>query len=201
MKSIPVSTIALVALASVVTLVASVFIAVNYYVIKPKDLAKAITDDPEVFAEAVLSINDTMRKVSQKKRAELETQRLEKSLKIPLKIATKGRVTFGDEKAPITIAEFSDFQCPYCAQASKRMKKVVEKYKGKVNMVYKHFPLGFHPFANPAAVHFEAIAMEDHGKARKFHDLIFDNFEKYARLKDKKAIENLLKEACEICGS
>ena len=201
MKSIPISTVVLVVVASLVTLVASVFISVNYYVIQPKDLAKAITKDPETFAEAVFTINDAMRKVSQKKRAEAESQQLEKSFENPVKLSTDGRVTFGKEKAPVTIVEFADFQCYYCSQASKGMKKLVEKYKGKVNVVYKHFPLGFHPFAKPAAVHFEAIAMEDHEKAKKFHDLIFDNFQKYAKLKAGKEIDKKLKELVKAVGA
>ena len=206
MKSIPVSTIVLVVVASLVTLIASVFISVNYYIIKPKDLAKAIKSNPETFAEAVFSINDAMRKVSQKKRAESEAKKLETSFEKPVKLSTKGRVTFGEAKAPVTIVEFADFQCYYCSQASKSMKKLVEKYNGKVNLVYKHFPLGFHPFANPAAAHFEAIAMEDHEKAKKFHDLIFDNFEKYAKLNaktedSKKEMDKRLKELVKAVGA
>lgn len=195
MKSIPASTVVLVVTASLVTLIASVFISVNYYVIKPNDLAKAIKNNPETFAEALFSINDDMRKVAQKKRQEMENKKLEEQCKNPAKISSKGRVTVGDKDAPVVIAEFFDFQCPYCAQASDSMKSLVKKHKGKVKLVYKHFPLDFHPFANPAAVHFEAIAMEDHEKAQKFHDLIFKDFnEKYGKLRDKKEIEKSLKE-------
>lgn len=201
MKSIPASTVILIVIASLVTLVASVFIAVNYYVIQPKDLAKAIKQDPETFAEALFSINDDMRKVAQKKRKEIENKKLEEQFTNPLKISTKGRVTVGDVKAPVTIVEYFDFQCGYCARASKTMKALVEKNKGKVKLVYKHFPLGFHPFAKPAAVHFEAIAMEDHKKAKKFHDQIFDNFEKYARLKDQKKMDKVLNDLAKSVGA
>ena len=202
MKSLPTSTIILVVIASLVTLVASVFISVNYYVIQPKDLAKAIKDNPETFAEALFSINDDMRKIAKKKRLELEDKKLEEQCKNPAKISSKGRVTIGDKNASVVVAEFFDFQCPYCAQASSSMKALVKKYKGKVKLVYKHFPLDFHPFANPAAVYFEAIAMEDHKKAQKFHDLIFDDFEKkYGKLRDKKEIEKNLKELVKAVGA
>ena len=201
MKSIPTSIIVLVAVASLVTLIASVFISVNYYVIQPKDLAKAIKDNPEAFAEAFFSINDDMRKFAQKKQKEMASQKLKEQFDNPIKIPTEGRVTFGDSKAPVTIVEYFDFQCGYCSLASPKMKSLVKKYEGKVNLVYKHFPLNFHPFAEPAAVHFEAIAMEDHAKAQKFHDLIFDNFDKYAKLKDKKAIENSLNDLVKTVGA
>ena len=207
MKSIPSSTILLVAGASLATLIAAVFISVNYYMIQPKDLAKAIQDDPEAFAEAFFSIGDDMRKYARKKQKEDLEKKFEEQVDNPLKIATEGRVTLGDPKAPVAVVEYFDFQCPFCSTASERMKKLVKDYEGKVKVVYKHFPLGFHDFAEPSAVYFEAIAMEDHSKARKFHDLIFDekNFNsKYKRLsarspegkkKMDKALEDLVKES------
>ena len=72
------------------------------------------------------------------------------------------------------------------------MKGLREKYKGKVNVVYKHLPLSFHPFAQPAAEYFEAIAILNHKKAIKFHDIIFDNFSDYAKLADEKEIKKKL---------
>ena len=201
MKSIPLSTIVLVAVASLVTLVASVFIAVNYYVIQPKDLAKTITNNPEAFAEAFFAINDDMRKYAQKKQQELASKKLEKQFENPIKISTEGRVTKGDSKAPVTVVEYFDFQCGYCALASNKMKNLIKKYEGKVNLVYKHFPLSFHPFAQPAAVYFEAIAMESHDKAKKFHDLIFDNFDKYSKLKDLERIQKALDDLAKAVGA
>lgn len=171
--------------ASLATFFLSVIFSINMVSINSKDLAQVIKNDPETFVEATRDAVENFQKQSAKKA-------LEKRMKNPEKLATKGRVTFGDPKAAITIVEYSDFQCPYCARASKHVKGLVKKYKGKVSVVYKHFPLSFHPFAQPAAEYFEAIALIDHEQAKKFHDAIFDNFEDYASLKEEAKIHKSL---------
>jgi protein-disulfide isomerase len=55
---------------------------------------------------------------------------------------------FGNPDAPISLIEYSDFECPYCKQFHLTAKKIIAAYGGKVNWVYRHFPLGFH---NPGA--------------------------------------------------
>ncbi len=55
------------------------------------------------------------------------------------------------------------------------MQEVKKVYGDKVRVVFKHLPLDFHPLAMPAARYFEAIAQQDHAKAEKFHDLVFEN--------------------------
>lgn len=57
----------------------------------------------------------------------------------------------GNADAPITIIEYSDFQCPYCAKAEATIKKLIKTYPGKIKLVYKNFPLGFHGEAFIAA--------------------------------------------------
>ncbi len=171
--------------ASVVTFLLSVIFSINMVSIKPKNLADVIKKDPATFMDAVQTAARNFQKISAE-------QKLEAQFKNPHTIKTKGRVTFGNGKAPITVVEFSDFQCPYCAKASTRMKDLIKKHDGKVNVVYKHFPLSFHPFAKPAAEYFEAIALINHKKARDFHDFIFDNFSNYGKVKDSKEITKKL---------
>ncbi len=171
--------------ASIVTLILSVFLSINMVLLKPENLAEVIKKDPAVTVEA---LQEAMKKYAETKKK----QELEKRLAEPEDLETEGRVAFGPKDAPVTIVEFSDFQCPYCARASKRMKTAIKKYEGKVRVVYKHFPLSFHPFAKPAAEYFEAIAMIDHEKAKKFHDGIFDDFESYARVKGEAEIKKKL---------
>lgn len=77
------------------------------------------------------------------------------------------------KKALVTIVEFSDFQCPFCARANGTVKQVLEKYGDDVRLVFKHQPLPFHSLADEAAL--AAIAAHKQGKFWQLHDLIFEN--------------------------
>ena len=85
------------------------------------------------------------------------------------------RVIVGAKNAPITIVEYSDFECPYCSRGFATVKQLLSEYKGQIRFVFKHLPLDFHPLAKPAALYYEAIALQSHEKAIKFHDKIFEN--------------------------
>ncbi|MBF0165789.1 MAG: DsbA family protein [Magnetococcales bacterium] len=79
----------------------------------------------------------------------------------------------GDAKAPVTIIEFSDFECPYCRRAQATLKKVQEAYGDKVRMVFRHYPLPFHAKAPKASEAAQCAA--DQGKFWPMHDLLFDD--------------------------
>jgi protein-disulfide isomerase len=82
----------------------------------------------------------------------------------------------GDENAPITIVEFSDYECPFCKRANDdAITKVREKYveSGDVRIVYRDFPLSFHPNAVTAAIAAECAGDQD--KYYEMHDAIFDS--------------------------
>jgi len=64
---------------------------------------------------------------------------------------------YGDPDAPITIIEYSDFECPFCARYHPTVKQVVSE-NPDVKWVYRHFPLGNHPNARPAALASECVA-------------------------------------------
>ena len=82
---------------------------------------------------------------------------------------------FGSKDAPVTIIEFSDFQCPYCSRAAGIIESLEEKYisTGKVKVVFRDFPLSFHPNAEVAAE--AAECANEQGKFREMHDKIFEN--------------------------
>jgi len=77
----------------------------------------------------------------------------------------------GPADAPITIVEFSDYQCPYCSRAESVVKQVLDKYKGKVKFVYRDFPLSFHPFAAKASE--ASQCANDQGKFWEYHDALY----------------------------
>ncbi len=67
----------------------------------------------------------------------------------------------GPGNAPVTIVEFADFQCPFCARAFQKVETLVKTtYKGRVRLVYKNFPLSSHPWANQAAIDGECVRMQ-----------------------------------------
>ncbi|MBI3566535.1 MAG: thioredoxin domain-containing protein [Elusimicrobia bacterium] len=113
----------------------------------------------------------------QKEEEEKEKAELEAAYKNPFKpvIDEKTRVR-GDKNAPITLVEYSDFQCPYCGRGFQVVEAVRQKYGAKVRFVYKHLPLvAIHPFALPAAKWQEAVALQSPDKAWVFHDKMFEN--------------------------
>jgi protein-disulfide isomerase len=80
----------------------------------------------------------------------------------------------GPADAPVTIVEFSDFQCPFCAQAATIVKQVTDAYPNDVRFIYKNYPLPFHKEAMPAAK--AAIAAGNQGKFFEMHDKLFENY-------------------------
>ncbi len=85
----------------------------------------------------------------------------------------------GNEKAKVTIVEFSDFQCPFCRTFwSGAFQQIKKEYvdTGKVKFVYRDFPLSFHPAAIPAAQATQCA--RDQGKFWEMHDKIFSEQEK-----------------------
>ncbi len=82
--------------------------------------------------------------------------------------------TRGDKNAPVTILEFSDYQCPFCSRHHETMKKILEEYAGKVKWEYKHFPLdSMHPYARIVAEGAECAG--DQGKFWEYTDLLYEN--------------------------
>lgn len=82
----------------------------------------------------------------------------------------------GDVDAPVTIFEFSDFECPFCGRFySQTLSQIEREYidTGKVKLVYKHFPLSFHQQSEPAAEAYECAG--EQGKAWEMHDLLFES--------------------------
>lgn len=80
----------------------------------------------------------------------------------------------GKPDAPITIVEFSDFQCPFCQRTLPTLTELLAKYEGKVRVAYRDFPLPqIHPHAQKAAE--AARCAADQGKFWEYHDRLFAN--------------------------
>jgi protein-disulfide isomerase len=95
----------------------------------------------------------------------LETPRLE--------VAATGPAR-GPEDAPVTIIEFSDYQCPYCRRVEPVVEQLLERYPEQVRLVYRHFPLeSIHPEARAAAE--AAVCAEEQGRFWELHEQLFTN--------------------------
>jgi predicted DsbA family dithiol-disulfide isomerase len=79
----------------------------------------------------------------------------------------------GPADAPVTIVEFGEYQCPYCAKSKEITDQVLAAFPGKVRLVYRDFPLGFHSRAIPAAIAANCAGAQD--KYFPMHDLILAN--------------------------
>jgi len=145
----------------------------------PEILFNVIEKNPDKFMEVVNKAVQTAQVKQRENAAKAEEQERDEEIKNPKKPElSDDRVAWGPKDAPITIVEYSDFQCPYCSRGYTNLKEVEKRYPGKIRVVYKHLPLDFHPKAMPAAEWFEAIALQDKDKAHKFHDEVFEHQDK-----------------------
>jgi protein-disulfide isomerase len=79
----------------------------------------------------------------------------------------------GPANAPVTIVEFSDFQCPFCSRLIPSIQEVEKKYGDKVRLVFRQYPLPMHPNAQKAAE--ASLCANDQGKFWQLHDAMFAN--------------------------
>jgi protein-disulfide isomerase len=103
-------------------------------------------------------------------------------------VDTAGFPSKGSDSAKVTIVEFADYQCPHCAEASNIMKKVTDKYKDKVRLVYIDFPI------NPSGIS-KVVAEGSHcaGEQGKYWDYHYKAFQGQTSL-DKESHTKLAKE-------
>lgn len=90
-----------------------------------------------------------------------------------VEIPTTGSPSLGPANARITLVEFSDFQCPYCAAAVPQISALLKAYPEQVRLIFKQFPLETHSQADLAAA--AAIAAHKQGKFWAMHDAMFAN--------------------------
>jgi protein-disulfide isomerase len=90
------------------------------------------------------------------------------------KVATDGFPSRGPADAPVTIVEFSDFHCPFCRSVQPTLNTLLQKYPGKVRLVYRHFPLdSLHPQARRASE--ASWCAAEQNRFWEFHDRVYAN--------------------------
>src|SRR5690606_6690554 len=112
----------------------------------PQIITDAIKENPTALIEA---LNEAVKKAQtdqRSKQEEDERKKLEASFENPLVPEIRSdELIRGTKGAPIVVVEYSDFECPFCKRGYNTVVELLEKYKGKVQFVYKHLPLSFHP--------------------------------------------------------
>jgi protein-disulfide isomerase len=83
----------------------------------------------------------------------------------------------GDDRAPVTLVEYGDYECPHCGAAHPIVKALLTQFENQLRYVYRHFPLTqIHPHAEAAAETAEFAGA--YGRFWQMHDLIFENQER-----------------------
>jgi protein-disulfide isomerase len=149
----------------------------------PEILYSVIQKDPKKFLDVVNEAAQKARAGEEERFAQEETKKREEEYANPKQPEiTSDRAISGSKDAPVTIVEYSDFQCPFCQRGHNTMKEVLKAYEGKVRVVFKNFPIErIHPLAKPASEMYEAIRLQDPEKAIKFKDIVFTQQEELNR--------------------
>jgi protein-disulfide isomerase len=130
--------------------------------------------------DALRSIADSMSRQRLNQRRQAFSKELERAIGVHVTLEPPRLVvdpsddpSRGPERAPITIVEFSDFQCPYCAQVARTLNQIEGQYKAKVRLVFRDFPLPMHKDAAKAAEAASCAAAQD--RFWEMHDILFQN--------------------------
>ncbi|MEH2292433.1 DsbA family protein [Nostoc sp.] len=134
-----------------------------------QQVLQILREHPEVIIESVQAYQQQQQqKVNQVWEGFLQ------NLKTNPQIVISDSPTIGSTQSKTLLIEFSDFQCPYCAEAHKTLKQLLANYPDKLRLVYKNFPLSsIHAEALPAAT--AAWAAYQQGKFWEYHDALFTN--------------------------
>jgi len=146
---------------------------------------------------SVEDLNEAMAKLELKL---LQNQLPTKQAVEPVKISIDNDPIMGNFDAPITIVEFSDFQCPFCARFhTQTLPSILEEYieQGKVKLVFRDFPIqSIHPNALPASV--AAECANDQNKFREMHDALFEKQSEWNKLETVEALSLFSQYASEM---
>jgi len=131
--------------------------------------------------QAVPQVRQLMIDSSRRRFRDMLMNNLRRSFKVttyldPLRadVTTEGFPSRGPEKAPVTIVEFADFECPFCGGLYPTMKLVEQNYKDKVRLVYRQFPLtNVHPRAQKAAE--ASLCANEQKHFWEFYDSLFSD--------------------------
>jgi len=133
-------------------------------------------DKPEAEVKTQIESELRQQRLAERRQAYLKELKAKAGVQVllePPRLAVDPGEGFarGPKDAPVTIVEFSDFQCPYCVRVAPTVKKLNELYGDRVRFVFRDMPLPMHPLAPKAAE--SAACAADQGKFWEMHDRLF----------------------------
>ncbi len=140
-------------------------------------LQRIFADRPDLVLSVLRNNSEAILDIAQdgstkKRKRTLEAQWRE-DMKNKKNINIEGRPVWGAKDAPVTIVEFSDFTCPYCAQAANTLAQIKKAYGDKVNLVFKHTPLSASPIAIIASEYVIAAGFQSEVKSQRLYEALF----------------------------
>ncbi len=143
-----------------------------------KTLQRIFSERPDLIINVLRENSELVLDIAQEGSTKRRVRTLEaqwrKDMETPKEVAINDRPILGPKDAPITVIEFSDFTCPYCAQAAKTLKQIMKSYGNKVRLIFKHTPLGGGPTSILASEYVIAAGFQSHEKAWKLYDACFE---------------------------
>ncbi len=141
---------------------------------KPEILIEIIEENPLAFTETIQrAFNASRQKLAQDRR-EQEQKDFSQSFESPLKpLIRSDEVIRGTPGARLTLVEYIDFECPFCARGYETVQQLEQRFDGNIQIVLKHFPLSFHEGAMPAARYYEALRLQRQAYAIAFYHQVF----------------------------
>ncbi len=145
------------------------------------NIAECRRKDPKCSTSRLLAIwvrdsaknGKTVNEIEANFQSEAEVER-ERLSQVSVNIRMSGATFRGAMDARVTIVEFADFECPYCAEAQQTVKKVLARFPRDVRVLFKHYPLPNHPHSKLAAR--AALAAEAQGRLWPMHDVLFEHY-------------------------
>jgi protein-disulfide isomerase len=150
------------------TLALTTLVAFGLAACQSEERLKNIEEQQAAILEKLTAMEQTLKGA----RAAAKPQRPQEDYSKIYAINYKGASIKGNPNAPVTLTEWSDFECPYCAGVVAPIQALLEKYPDQLRVAYKHFPLSFHKSARPTAI--ASMAAAEQGCFWGFHDVLFE---------------------------
>lgn len=141
-----------------------------------EQIARTLRENPQLVYDALkqdkAQLLEAIDGAIREKESAERREALRQSLSAPLApVLSEDRPYLGPKDAPVTIVEYSDFLCGYCAQASRTMEELMRRHPGKIRLFFKHYPS--QPGALEPAAMFEALGLQDRSLAWRFAEAAF----------------------------